>query len=87
VGLSVWKFGGTSVGSVERIKLIARRIARERKAGRELVIVVSAMGDTTDDLLELARQVTTNPKPRELDFLLSTGELVSSAFWLWPLMI
>lgn len=79
MGLSVWKFGGTSVGSVERIKLIARRIARERKAGRELVIVVSAMGDTTDDLLELARQVTTNPKPRELDFLLSTGELVSSA--------
>lgn len=72
--LVVMKFGGSSVAGAERIKRVARRIARERAAGSNLVVVVSAMGDTTDELLALAAAITDDPDPRELDVLLATGE-------------
>ena len=72
--LVVMKFGGSSVAGAERIKRVARRIVRERASGSQLVVVVSAMGDTTDELLSLAAAVTDEPDPRELDVLLSTGE-------------
>ncbi len=76
--LVVMKFGGSSVADAERIKRVARRIARERAAGSNLVVVVSAMGDTTDELLALAAAITDEPDVRELDVLLATGELQSS---------
>jgi len=72
--LVVQKYGGSSVADADRIKRVARRIARERAAGHDLVVVVSAMGDTTDELLGLAAAVTDDPDPRELDVLLATGE-------------
>ena len=72
--LVVMKFGGSSVANADRIRRVARRIARERAAGSDLVVVVSAMGDTTDELLALAAAVTEEPDPRELDVLLATGE-------------
>jgi len=72
--LVVQKYGGSSVADADRIKRVARRIARERAAGHDLVVVVSAMGDTTDELLGLAAAITDEPDPRELDVLLATGE-------------
>src|SRR5262245_62394474 len=72
--LLVQKYGGSSVADADRIKRVARRIARERAAGHDLVVVVSAMGDTTDELLGLAAAITDEPDPRELDVLLATGE-------------
>ncbi|MCH7835852.1 MAG: aspartate kinase [Chloroflexi bacterium] len=78
MALIVQKYGGTSVGSAERIKSVAARIARRVEGGDRLVVVVSAMGDTTDELLALAAQMTDEPEERELDLLLSTGEIVSS---------
>ncbi len=72
--LVVMKFGGSSVANAERIKRVARRIARERSNGSQLVVVVSAMGDTTDELLALAAAITDDPDARELDVLLATGE-------------
>jgi len=72
--LVVQKFGGSSVAGAERIKRVARRIVRERASGAELVVVVSAMGDTTDELLALAAAITDEPDARELDVLLATGE-------------
>jgi len=79
MALIVMKFGGTSVAGAERIKLVAERIIRTKKEGNQVVVVVSAPGDTTDNLISLAKQVTDNPDPRELDLLLSTGEQVSIA--------
>jgi aspartate kinase len=73
----VQKYGGTSVADAERMKSVARRIAVRQKAGDQLVVVVSAMGDTTDGLISLAREITAHPEARELDLLLSTGETVS----------
>lgn len=75
----VQKYGGSSVGTVEKIKLVAQSIIKRKNAGDSLVVVVSAMGDTTDDLIALAKKVTDNPDKRELDVLLSTGEMISSA--------
>ena len=75
--LIVHKYGGSSVAGAERILNVARRITRAKAAGDQLVTVVSAMGDTTDDLINLAHTVSSDPDPRELDLLLSTGELVS----------
>jgi aspartate kinase len=72
--LVVQKFGGSSVADADRLRRVARRIARERAAGSDLVVVVSAMGDTTDELLRLAAAITDEPDPRELDMLLATGE-------------
>ena len=77
MALVVQKYGGTSVANAERIRNVASRIARRRAAGDDVVAVVSAMGDTTDDLLALAHQITDRPDERELDLLLSTGEAVS----------
>ena len=79
MALLVQKFGGTSVADVERIQAVARRIAASRQAGHDLVIVVSAMGHTTDELTGLARAISTNPAQREMDMLLATGEQVSIA--------
>jgi aspartate kinase len=78
MSLIVQKYGGSSVGDAERIRNVARRVARRRLQGDDLVVVVSAMGDTTDELIALARQVSDTPSERELDVLLSTGEIVSS---------
>jgi aspartate kinase len=72
--LVVQKFGGSSLADADRIRRVARRIARERANGSELVVVVSAMGDATDELLALAAAVTDEPDERELDMLLATGE-------------
>ena len=77
MALIVQKYGGSSVADAERIKGVARRIGQARDAGMEVVAVVSAMGDTTDELVRLANSVSADPDPRELDLLLSTGELVS----------
>ena len=71
------KFGGTSVGNIERIKAVAKRIALCKEAGHELVVVVSAMGNSTDELTNLALSVSKNPPSREMDMLLSTGEQVT----------
>ncbi len=79
MSLLVQKFGGTSVGSVERIKEVAKRISNSKALGHELVIVVSAMGHTTDELTTLAQEISKNPPQRELDMLLATGEQVSIA--------
>jgi aspartate kinase len=70
----VQKFGGSSLADADRIRRVARRIARERAAGADLVVIVSAMGDTTDELLGLAAAITDTPDERELDMLLATGE-------------
>ena len=75
----VQKFGGSSVADAESIKRVARRIAQTAADGTEVVVVISAMGDTTDDLLDLAFQVSDHPNPRELDMLLSTGERQSAS--------
>jgi aspartate kinase len=72
--LVVQKFGGSSVGDAQRIRRVAERVARARAQGADLVVVVSAMGDTTDELLRLAAAITDDPNPRELDMLLATGE-------------
>lgn len=86
MGLIVQKFGGTSVGSVERIKHVAQLIKRERDEGHQVVVVVSAMGKSTDELIDLAYQLTTKPSPREMDMLLTTGEQVSIALVSMALM-
>ena len=77
MALIVQKYGGTSVAGADRMRSVAGRIARRSEAGDRLVVVVSAMGHTTDELLALARQVTDRPEEREMDLLLSTGEIVS----------
>jgi len=74
----VQKFGGSSLSTAFRIKRAAQRIAASRRDGYAVVVVVSAMGDTTDRLLTLAARVSKNPAPREMDLLLSTGEGVSA---------
>jgi len=79
MALLVQKFGGTSVGSVDRIQAVAKRIAESKELGNELVIVVSAMGHTTDELTGLAQTISSNPPQREMDMLLATGEQVSIA--------
>ena len=77
MALLVQKYGGTSVADSTRIVNVAKRIAAAAEAGNQVVSVVSAMGNTTDRLIELAHEITAEPSPRELDFLLSTGEIVS----------
>jgi aspartate kinase len=79
VALIVQKYGGSSVGDAERIKRVAERIVAARKNGDEVCVVVSAMGDTTDELLDLAHQVSPLPPGRELDMLLTSGERISMA--------
>lgn len=79
MGLIVQKFGGSSVADAERIFLAARRAIKAKLDGNKVVVVLSAMGDTTDDLIELARQISKSPPRREMDMLLATGEQVSIA--------
>jgi aspartate kinase len=75
----VQKYGGSSVADVNRLKAVAARVMRTREQGHDVVVVVSAMGDTTDELLTMAKQVSANPDRRELDMLLSAGERISMA--------
>ncbi|MBW3084989.1 Aspartokinase [Austwickia sp. TVS 96-490-7B] len=79
MSLVVQKYGGSSVADAESVKRVARRIVETKKAGHDVVVVVSAMGDTTDDLMDLAQQVTPLPPARELDMLLTAGERISMA--------
>ena len=79
MALIVQKYGGSSVADAESIKRVAKRIVDTRRAGHDVVVAVSAMGDTTDELLDLAAQVSPIPAPRELDMLLSSGERISMA--------
>ncbi|GAB18883.1 aspartokinase [Gordonia effusa NBRC 100432] len=79
MALVVQKYGGSSVGTAERIRRVAERIVETRKQGNDVVVVVSAMGDTTDELLDLAEQVNPTPPPREMDMLLTSGERISNA--------
>ena len=79
MALVVQKFGGTSVANAQRLMAAARRAIRTQQAGNQVVVVVSARGDTTDDLIEMAREVTERPPAREMDMLLSTGEQISIA--------
>jgi aspartate kinase len=79
VGIVVQKYGGSSVADAAGIKRVAQRIAATRREGHDVVVVVSAMGDTTDELRDLAEQVTPLPPPRELDMLLTAGERISMA--------
>jgi len=79
MGIIVQKYGGTSVGTPERIKNVAERVKKSVNAGNQLVVVVSAMGKTTDELIDLARAVTNQPNEREMDMLLTTGEQISIA--------
>jgi len=78
-GIVVQKYGGTSVADTSRIENVAKRVVRTRRAGYDVVVVVSAIGDTTDKLLDLAHSITNEPSERELDMLMSTGEQVSCA--------
>jgi aspartate kinase len=79
MGLIVQKFGGSSVADAESIKRVAARIAASKRSGQQVVVVVSAMGDTTDELIDLANQVSPMPNGRELDMLLTSGERISMA--------
>ncbi len=79
MALVVQKFGGSSVATAERIRAAARRALRARQAGNQVIVVVSARGDTTDELITLAREITETPPAREMDMLLSTGEQISIA--------
>jgi aspartate kinase len=79
MSLIVQKYGGSSVATVERLRNVARKVLETRKKGHDVVVVVSAMGDSTDDLVAMARNLSTDPSRRELDVLLSTGEIVSTA--------
>jgi len=74
MGLIVQKYGGTSVANIERIRNVAQRIGRYYQAGNDMVVVVSAMAGVTDQLIQMAKQITENPNPRELDVLMATGE-------------
>ena len=79
MALVVQKYGGSSVADAESIKRVAKRIAEAKRAGNDIVVVVSAMGDTTDDLIDLAHQVSPLPPQREMDILLTAGERISMA--------
>ncbi len=77
MGLIVQKYGGTSVGSIDKIKSVAKRVISEKEKGNDVIIVVSAMGKTTDKLIEMSKEISPNPCKRDLDMLLSTGEQIS----------
>ena len=78
MALIIQKYGGSSVADAEKIKNVAIRIAKAKEGGNHVVVVVSAMGDTTDELIHLAQQISEHPEEREFDVLLSTGEVISS---------
>ncbi len=76
-GVIVQKYGGTSMGDIERIQNVARRVVDHKRGGHQVIVVVSAMGKTTDHLVDMATTLNPNPSAREMDMLLSTGEQVS----------
>src|SRR6267378_7154005 len=78
-GLVVMKFGGTSVGDTDKLKRVAERLVEAREAGAKVVAVLSAMGQTTDELIRLAFEISPRPNAREYDMLVSTGERISNA--------
>ncbi|MFZ0159715.1 MAG: aspartate kinase [Kineosporiaceae bacterium] len=86
MSLVVQKYGGSSVADAEGIKRVAQRVVETKKSGNDVVVIVSAMGDTTDELLDLARGVTPSPPPRELDMLLTAGERMSAALLAMAIM-
>lgn len=75
----VQKFGGTSVGTIERIRVVAKKVIERKEKGNDMVVVLSAMGKTTDELIAMAKEITNNPNKRELDMLVATGEQISIA--------
>ena len=77
MAIVVQKYGGSSVADVSRMQQVAERVMRTKRQGHNVVVVVSAMGDTTDELLALAKQVSPNPDRRELDMLLTAGERIA----------
>ncbi|MDP8957618.1 MAG: aspartate kinase, partial [Actinomycetota bacterium] len=79
MALLIQKYGGSSVADAERIRMVARRVAEARRADHQVVVVVSAMGNTTDELLRLAGQVSPSPPEREMDMLLTAGERIAMA--------
>ena len=79
MSIVVQKYGGTSVADAERIKAVAARAVATQKSGKDVVVVVSAMGSSTDDLIVLANEVTSSTHPREMDMLLTAGERISIA--------
>jgi len=79
MGIIVQKFGGSSVGDVDKLLNVARRVTAKKREGNRMVVVVSAMGDSTDELIELAHRISSDPSDREMDQLISTGEQISSA--------
>jgi aspartate kinase len=79
MALIVQKYGGSSVADVECMRRVARRILKTRDAGNRVVVVVSAMGDTTDDLIELAKKVNPEPSDREMDMLMASGEQIAAS--------
>ena len=79
MSIVVQKYGGSSVADADKIRKVAQRIICTRDQGHQVVVIVSAMGDTTDHLLEMARKVAPNPERRELDMLLSAGERIAIA--------
>src|SRR5690242_13760982 len=79
MSIVVQKYGGSSVADVDRLRAVAKRVMETRRQGHDVCVVVSAMGDTTDDLLAMAKRVSPNPHRRELDMLLSAGERISMA--------
>ena len=83
-GIDRTEIRGTSVKDRSRIFNVARIVANTRNAGNDVVVVVSAQGDTTDDLIAKAQEITNSPSSREMDMLLATGEQISSPCWPWP---
>ena len=81
MALIVQKYGGTSVGSIDKIKAVAERVIEDYRQGNQMVVVLSAMAGQTDGLIQLAEEMTLDPDPRELDVLMSTGEQVSVALF------
>ena len=81
MALIVQKYGGTSVGSIDKIKAVARRVIQSHEEGNRMVVVLSAMAGQTDGLIKLALEMSVDPDPRELDVLMSTGEQVSVALF------
>ena len=79
MGIIVQKFGGSSVASIEKLHAVAAKVVATRNQGHDVVVVISAMGKTTDELLSMAHQIDESPPRRELDMLLSTGERISMA--------
>ena len=77
--LIVQKYGGSSIADVEKLEKVAQRIISYAKKGNRVVVVISAMGDTTDELVKLAKEINPNPSEREMDMLMSTGEQISSS--------